>query len=90
LIDEVCVNISGNTTAGSGGVAGIGLRKQGTTPGVNVFGVVGMAATASPGVEQYVGNIGLNPGSANGSGDGSVNGVLLISGTSGFTSCVIP
>jgi hypothetical protein len=48
-----------------------------------------MAATSSPGVEQFVGNGagGLNPGSTNGSGDGSVNGVLLISAASGFTSC---
>jgi hypothetical protein len=48
----------------------------------------GMAATASPGVEQYVGNgAGLNPGSTNGNSDGSVNGVLLISAASGFTNC---
>ena len=88
--DSVCVHISNNTTAGSGGVAGIGLRKQGTASAVNAFGVVGMSATATPGVEQFIGNTGLNPGSANGVGDGSVNGVLLISATSGFSSCTIP
>jgi hypothetical protein len=81
--------MSGNTTAGSGSTAGIGLRKQGTVSTTNDFGVEGMAATSSPGVEQFVGNGagGLNPGSANGNGDGSVNGVLLISAASGFSNC---
>jgi hypothetical protein len=90
--DAVCLNISGNTAAGSGISAGIGLRKQGTSTTVNDFGINGMAATSSPGVEQFVGNGpgGQNPGTANGSGDGSVNGVLLISAASGFSSCVLP
>jgi hypothetical protein len=87
--DAVCLDMSGNTTAGSGSTAGIGLRKQGTVSTTNDFGVEGMAATSSPGVEQFVGNGagGLNPGSANGNGDGSVNGVLLISAASGFSNC---
>ena len=75
----VCVNITGNVSAGSGGTNGIGLRKQGTNSIVDAFGVVGMAATSSPGVETYVS--GLNP---------SGNGVLLISATSGFSNCTIP
>ncbi|HJX27721.1 MAG TPA: hypothetical protein VJ885_07380, partial [Thermoanaerobaculia bacterium] len=70
---------------------GIGLRKQGTTSTTNDFAVHGMAATSTPGVEQYVGNGGgLNPGTANGAGDGSVNGVLLVSAASGFSSCSLP
>ncbi len=78
--DTVCLDISGNTSAGSGGhPGGIGLRKQGNVAGQFGFGIVGMAATASPGVENYVN--GLNPGGA---------GTLLISGTSGFTNCSIP
>ncbi len=88
--DDVCLDISGNTTAGTGHTnAGIGLRKQGTSTTVNAFGIEGMAATSTPGVEQFVGNgAGQNPGSENGtSGDGSVNGVLLISATSGFSNC---
>ena len=90
--DAVCLDIRGNTTAGStlSGVtsAGIGLRKQGTVTTTHDFGIEGMTATNSPGVEQFVGNGGgLNPGSANGVGDGSVNGVLLISATSGFSNC---
>src|SRR5262249_28880508 len=72
----VCVDIRSNTSAGSGGTNGIGLRKQGTSTTVDAFGVVGMAATSSPGVESYVS--GLNPAG---------NGVLLISATSGFSNC---
>jgi hypothetical protein len=77
--ETVCVNISGNTSAGSGGSQGIGLRKQGTVTATNAFGVNGMAATATPGVETYVG--GLNPAGS---------GVLLISATSGFSNCSLP
>jgi hypothetical protein len=48
---------------------------------MNVFSVHGMAATSSPGIEQFVGNgpRGQNPGSANGVGDGSFDGVLHFS-----------
>src|SRR6185312_7166306 len=75
----VCLNIAGNTSAGSGGSQGIGLRKQGTVTATNTFGVNGMAATSTPGVETYVN--GLNPAG---------NGTLLISGTSGFANCSLP
>lgn len=77
--DAVCLNISGNTSAGSGGSLGIGLRKQGTVATTNDFSVNGMAATATPGVESYVD--GLNP---------SGSGTLLISATSGFSNCSLP
>ena len=76
---NVCLNISGNTSAGSGGSQGIGIRKQGTNPAVNVFGVNGMVATSSPGVEAYIDS--LNPAGG---------GTLLISATSGFTNCSLP
>lgn len=75
--NDVCLDISGNISAGSGGSEGIGLRKQGTSITVNAFGVEGMAATSTPGVEAYV--AGLNP---------MGGGVLLISATSGFNNCV--
>jgi hypothetical protein len=86
--DAVCVNISGNTSAGIGAAPeGIGLRKQGTTPTTNDFSVNGMAATASPGVEQFVDALNTSqPGPPFGDG----NGVLLISATSGFSSCSLP
>ena len=77
--DAVCLNISGNTSAGSGGSQGIGLRKQGTAPATNDFGINGMAATSSPGIEAYVD--GLNPADS---------GTLLISAISGFTNCSLP
>lgn len=76
---SVCLNISGNTSAGSSGTQGIGLRKQGTVSATNVFGVNGMAATATPGVEAYVS--GLNPAGS---------GTLLLSGLSGFQNCSLP
>jgi hypothetical protein len=77
--DTVCLDISGNTSAGSGGTNGIGLRKQGAVPNQFAFGIVNMAASATPGVETYVN--GLNPGG---------NGTLLISATSGFSNCLFP
>ena len=79
LDDAICLNISGNTSAGSGGVQGIGLRKQGTVTTTNDFGINGMAATSSPGVEAYVD--GLNPAGG---------GTLLLSATSGFSNCSNP
>ena len=75
----VCLNISGNTSAGSGGSQGMGLRKEGTVTTVDDFGVNGMAATSSPGVEAFVD--GLNPAGG---------GTLLISATSGFSNCSLP
>jgi uncharacterized repeat protein (TIGR01451 family) len=89
--DDVCLNIAGNTSAGSGNPAstkqpGIGLRKQGTSTTTNAFGVVGMAATGTPGVETFVN--GLNPGSAGGGPtSGAVGGTVLISASSGFSNC---
>lgn len=80
--DTVCLNIAGNTSAPSVGfpaALGIGLRKQGADPDVFRFGVHGMAATGTPGVEAYVN--GLNP---------SGGGTLLISAENGFTSCNLP
>src|SRR5262249_14373081 len=72
----VCLNISGNSSAPASPVYGIALRKQGTTSTTNTFGINGMSATGSPGVESYVD--GLNP---------SDNGTVLSSATSGFSSC---
>ena len=74
--NDVCLDMFGNTSAGSGGSQGLGLRKQGTSTTINAFGVEGMAATATPGVEAYVAS--LNPAGG---------GVLLISATSGFSNC---
>jgi hypothetical protein len=40
---NVCLLMTGNTSAGSGVNAGMGIRKQGTNAAVNVFGIVGLA-----------------------------------------------
>lgn len=77
--ENVCINLSGNTSAGSGGTNGIGLRKQGAVTTTHDFGVHNMVATATPAVEAHV--AGQNPAG---------NGVLLISATSGFSNCNNP
>jgi hypothetical protein len=78
--DTVCLNVSGNTSVGSGAVTqGIGLRRQ-NAAGV-VFGIHGMTpATATPAVEAYVNS--LNP-AANGS-------YLIATPFSGFSNCSFP
>ncbi len=85
--NPVCADIQNNTSGASNGTSGIGLRKEGNVATTHDFGIEGMAATSSPGVEQYV--AGLNPGSV-ASTDGRPspeNRVLLISGTAGFSNC---
>ena len=74
----VCLDIAGNTSAGSGGTQGIGLRKQGSSTAVNVFGIRNLSPSpaGTPTVENLVNA--QNP---------SGGGTLLISATTGFTSC---
>jgi Bacterial Ig domain/Cadherin domain/RTX calcium-binding nonapeptide repeat (4 copies) len=82
----VCLDLRGNTTAGSTNTAtgttspGINLRRQ-IAAGV-VFGIEGMTATDSPGVENYVN--GLNTST---SGTFGVDGTALLSATTGFSNC---
>ena len=87
---SVCLQISGNTTAGSTipGIVtpGIGLRKQGTVSTTNDFGVVGLPqnpATAAE-TESYVTS--QNPSSA--SGTFGTGGTAVISG-SNFIPCTL-
>lgn len=91
----VCLQISGNTSAGSTSSAtgdtapGIGLRKQGSDPAVNTFGIVGLSpnpATASQTVT-YVS--GQNPASQPGTGGFGTSGTYILSG-SAFVSCTLP
>ncbi len=79
--DTVCLNISGNTSAGSGGATGIGLRKQGTNAAVNAFGIHGLPSSpaGTPVVELYVDS--QNPAGG---------GTQLLSATTGFTACSNP
>ena len=89
----VCLEISGNTTFGSTNTAtsttspGINLRKQGTVATTNTFGIEGLSPspTGTPNVENHVN--GMNTSS---SGTFGVGGTALLSGTSGFVSCVAP
>ena len=87
---NVCLNISGNTTAGStfSGTTfpGIGLRKQGTVSTTNNFGIVGLSpspATAAQ-TETYVSS--QNPLSV--PGTFGTGGTAVISG-SNFVSCTL-
>jgi hypothetical protein len=76
--DAVCLRIENNISAGSGGVQGIGLRKQGTVQSVNVFGVAGAATPSSqPAIEAYV--VSQNP---------VANGALVINGDN-FQGCTV-
>ncbi|HTP11094.1 MAG TPA: PKD domain-containing protein, partial [Anaerolineae bacterium] len=91
----VCLKISGNTTAGStnGSITapGIGLR-QNHTAIVSSFQIDGLSPTPANDaqMEAYVGNVGQNPGSANGTF--GATGVAAISGGGTYTAgtCIIP
>jgi len=73
----VCMNMTGNTSAGSGVNAGIGLRKQGTVATTNDFGVVGLSPSPATDVQTAAFVSGLNPAG---------NGVDILSGNN-FVSC---
>jgi hypothetical protein len=71
--DSVCLNISGNTSAGVGASPeGIGLRKQGTTAGTNNFALHGFATSPANQAQTAAYATSQNPGSA--------SGTLIISG----------
>ncbi|MEW5928320.1 MAG: cadherin-like domain-containing protein [Gemmatimonadota bacterium] len=76
----VCLNASGNTSAGSGGAAGIGVRKQGTNPAVNVFGISGIGSPSPTNADVVAYLNGQNPAGS---------GTLILSG-SGYGSCSLP
>lgn len=84
---HLCATISGNTSGGSGGAPGIGVRKNGIDPAVNVFGITGLSpnpASATQ-VEDYLAT--QNPGSVFGtSSDGSSKRAITFNG-SNFVSC---
>jgi hypothetical protein len=89
----LCLEISGNTTAGSTNSGtgttspGINLRKQGTDPAVNTFGIEGLSPspTGTPTVENFV-----NSQNTSTTGTFGVGGTALLSATAGFTSCTAP
>lgn len=76
----VCLEASGNTSAGSGGTAGIGVRKQGNNPAVNVFRITGIG-TPTPTNAQVVAYLNAqNP----------VGGGTLVLAGNGYGSCSLP
>jgi hypothetical protein len=89
----MCLEISGNTTAGSTNSGtgttspGINLRKQGTDPALNTFGIEGLSPspTGTPNVENWV-----NSQNTSAPGTFGVGGTALLSAQTGFTSCTAP
>jgi hypothetical protein len=89
----LCLEISGNTTAGSTNndtgttSPGINLRKQGIDPTINTFGIEGLSPSpaGTPNVENHV-----NSQNTSAPGTFGVGGTALLSAQSGFTSCVAP
>jgi hypothetical protein len=75
--DSVCLNMTGNTSFGSNGASGLGVRKQGTDPLVNNFGIHNI--TQNPPSNTDVVNF-LNAQNPLG------NGTDIISGSS-YTRC---
>ncbi|MBV9602565.1 MAG: hypothetical protein JOZ87_37690, partial [Chloroflexi bacterium] len=69
--DTVCLNMSGNTSAGSNGAAGLGVRKQGTVATTNVFGIQGIPQ--NPPANTDVMNF-LNAQNPNGNGTDIISG----------------
>ncbi len=67
----VCMLMTGNTSAGSGVNAGIGIRKQGNIATTNDFGIVGLAPSPATGAQAAAFVAGQNPAG---------NGVDTISG----------
>jgi RTX calcium-binding nonapeptide repeat (4 copies)/Calx-beta domain len=73
----LCMLMTGNTSAGSGVNAGIGLRKQGTNATVNDFGIVGLAPSPATAAQAEAKVEADNPAG---------NGVDIISGDN-YVSC---
>jgi hypothetical protein len=77
----VFLEISGNTSGGSGGHAGIGLRKQGSVAGTNEFHIEGLSPSPATHAQMETYLSGLNPLSVLGTGNGGgPSRVLSISG----------
>ena len=74
--DAVCTTISGNTSAGSNGAGGIGIRKQGTVATTNDFGITGLAPSPATGPQAASFVAGQNPA---GNGVDNINGDNFVS-----------
>jgi len=78
--DSICLNISGNSSAGSSTAQGIGLRKQGTVATTNDFGINGLTTSPASGAQAAAYVAGLNPAGG---------GVDIVSGDN-FVACSLP
>ncbi len=76
--NPVCLDISGNTSAGENGQPGIGLRKEGTVANVHDFGIEGLSPSPATAAQTQTFVTSQNPGSS--------AGVIIISGDN-FISC---
>lgn len=72
----VCLRISGNTSAGSNGGAGIGIRKQGSVVGTDDFGISGLAPSPATGAQAAAFVVTQNPA---GGGCDNISGSNFIS-----------
>ena len=59
--DTVCLTVTDNTSAGSNGAAGIGLRKEGSVLGVHTFGINGLTPSPANGAQLELYVEGQNP-----------------------------
>jgi hypothetical protein len=75
----LCLLMTGNTSAGSGVNAGMGIRKQGIVQSTNEFGIVGLAPSPTTGANAAAKVTADNPAG---------NGTDAISGDN-FQSCTI-
>ncbi len=75
----LCMNMTGNTSDGSGANAGIGIRKQGTVATTNDFGIVGLAPSPATAAQAAAKVVADNPAGG---------GVDVINGDN-FVSCGI-
>ncbi len=75
----VCMLMTGNTSAGSGVNAGIGIRKQGSVSTVNDFGIVGLAGSPTTAAQAEANVAAANPAG---------NGVDVLSGNN-FVNCAL-
>jgi hypothetical protein len=76
----VCLNISSNTSAGSGTALGIGVHKQGTNAAIDTFGISGISPSTPTNAQVIAFINGQNPASS---------GTDIISGDN-FVSCSFP
>jgi hypothetical protein len=90
--DAVFLNISGNTTGGSNGSPGIGIRKQGTIAATNDFAIQGLSPSPAPAAtaEDFVSA--QNPNSTLGDAAAGfpVKHAYVISGDNFVTTTVVP